>query len=315
MSHLGHKTHDARSWCVTVVRTDNPCTKMTYPRMIIWGSGRGGGCPRPFGVAPRHTRVPSSACCGLAKRTRPLYLSLTLHQDKLVKIAKKLKKNNVAVDIVSFGAEEENQVRGISIINALPYCQHTGTRVWTWQTDSSGCSTGYFLAPQPKATSPCPCRSTHRLCCRLLGPRASFACTPNRLATGEAGGLPRGRQLQRQLPPGHGAARAGAVRRAHLLAHLPGRGRHRGVRLRGRGGRGGRGGRRRRGRRLRVRRGPQHGPGAGAGATVSWGWTAWEPYILRNKMADRQRHFRARHVFASLCCRGTRPGCRAGLGR
>lgn len=33
----------------------------------------------------------------------------TSPQDKLVKIAKKLKKNNVAVDIVSFGAEEENQ--------------------------------------------------------------------------------------------------------------------------------------------------------------------------------------------------------------
>jgi hypothetical protein len=32
-------------------------------------------------------------------------------QDKLVKIAKKLKKNNVAVDVVSFGSEEDNQVR------------------------------------------------------------------------------------------------------------------------------------------------------------------------------------------------------------
>ena len=31
-------------------------------------------------------------------------------QEKLVKIAKKLKKNNVAVDVVSFGAEDENQV-------------------------------------------------------------------------------------------------------------------------------------------------------------------------------------------------------------
>lgn len=31
---------------------------------------------------------------------------MLLPQDKLVKIAKKLKKNNVAVDIVSFGAEE-----------------------------------------------------------------------------------------------------------------------------------------------------------------------------------------------------------------
>ena len=28
-----------------------------------------------------------------------------------MKIAKKLKKNNVAVDVVSFGAEDENQVR------------------------------------------------------------------------------------------------------------------------------------------------------------------------------------------------------------
>lgn len=31
-------------------------------------------------------------------------------QERLVKIAKKLKKNNVAVDVVSFGAEVENKV-------------------------------------------------------------------------------------------------------------------------------------------------------------------------------------------------------------
>lgn len=35
-------------------------------------------------------------------------VSITFVQDKLVKTAKKLKKNNVAVDIVSFGCEEEN---------------------------------------------------------------------------------------------------------------------------------------------------------------------------------------------------------------
>ncbi len=33
---------------------------------------------------------------------------LALPQDALVKIAKKLKKNNVAVDVVSFGSEEAN---------------------------------------------------------------------------------------------------------------------------------------------------------------------------------------------------------------
>lgn len=53
----------------------------------------------------------------------PSTIYRTLHQDKLVKIAKKLKKNNVAVDIVSFGAEEENQVRGISSSKALPTLQ------------------------------------------------------------------------------------------------------------------------------------------------------------------------------------------------
>ena len=41
-------------------------------------------------------------------RPPPHHFPARLPQDALVKIAKKLKKNNVAVDIVSFGSEEEN---------------------------------------------------------------------------------------------------------------------------------------------------------------------------------------------------------------
>lgn len=53
------------------------------------------------------------ATCAVAARLSPPSSSRALRpapvpQDALVKIAKKLKKNNVAVDIVSFGCEEEN---------------------------------------------------------------------------------------------------------------------------------------------------------------------------------------------------------------
>ncbi|KXZ52409.1 hypothetical protein GPECTOR_9g453 [Gonium pectorale] len=44
---------------------------------------------------------------------------ITEEKDKLVKIAKKLKKNNVAVDIVSFGAEEENQEKLDAFLEAV----------------------------------------------------------------------------------------------------------------------------------------------------------------------------------------------------
>lgn len=55
----------------------------------------------------RLPRRPLGECC----RPPSLYVPLPrppAPQDALVKIAKKLKKNNVAVDIVSFGCEEEN---------------------------------------------------------------------------------------------------------------------------------------------------------------------------------------------------------------
>ncbi len=40
-------------------------------------------------------------------------------QESLVKIAKKLKKNNVAVDIVSFGSEEENTEKLDAFLEAV----------------------------------------------------------------------------------------------------------------------------------------------------------------------------------------------------
>lgn len=72
----------------------------------------------------RHLLVPGSICvcgcsevcenhmCGIpAILEQALRAHLTwgaLHQDKLVRIAKKLKKNNVAVDVVAFGSEGED---------------------------------------------------------------------------------------------------------------------------------------------------------------------------------------------------------------
>lgn len=46
-------------------------------------------------------------------------LRLTILQDKLVKVAKKLKKNNVAVDVVAFGSEETNGEKLESFIAAV----------------------------------------------------------------------------------------------------------------------------------------------------------------------------------------------------
>ena len=43
----------------------------------------------------------------------------TAVQDKLVKVGKKLKKNNVAVDIVSFGSEEENAEKLEAFVQAV----------------------------------------------------------------------------------------------------------------------------------------------------------------------------------------------------
>lgn len=40
-------------------------------------------------------------------------------QDKLVKVGKKLKKNNVAVDIVSFGSEESNAEKLEAFVQAV----------------------------------------------------------------------------------------------------------------------------------------------------------------------------------------------------
>ena len=50
----------------------------------------------------RHT------CHLVAEAARTPDLGHALHQDKLVRIAKKLKKNNVAVDVVAFGSEGED---------------------------------------------------------------------------------------------------------------------------------------------------------------------------------------------------------------
>ncbi|GLC45332.1 hypothetical protein PLESTM_001721100 [Pleodorina starrii] len=44
---------------------------------------------------------------------------VTEEKEKLVKIAKKLKKNNVAVDVVSFGAEEDNQEKLDAFLEAV----------------------------------------------------------------------------------------------------------------------------------------------------------------------------------------------------
>ena len=49
----------------------------------------------------------------------PYPLLLLCLQESLVKIAKKLKKNNVAVDIVSFGSEEENTEKLDAFLEAV----------------------------------------------------------------------------------------------------------------------------------------------------------------------------------------------------
>ena len=48
-----------------------------------------------------------------------LTVGLALTQETLVKIAKKLKKNNVAVDIVSFGSEEANAEKLEAFVQAV----------------------------------------------------------------------------------------------------------------------------------------------------------------------------------------------------
>ena len=54
------------------------------------------------------SKVCNSCIVILLPKQRADASTLMLLQEQLVKIAKKLKKNNVAVDVVSFGAEEEN---------------------------------------------------------------------------------------------------------------------------------------------------------------------------------------------------------------
>ena len=60
-----------------------------------------------------------SQTTGLAAQIRITGALLVCLQESLVKIAKKLKKNNVAVDIVSFGSEEDNTEKLDAFLEAV----------------------------------------------------------------------------------------------------------------------------------------------------------------------------------------------------
>jgi hypothetical protein len=68
-----------------------------------------GAMPKEVGPGVAWTHLTSGHCFKVLTHHAPLPVGRLSLQDTLVKIAKKLKKNNVAVDIISFGHEADNE--------------------------------------------------------------------------------------------------------------------------------------------------------------------------------------------------------------